>query len=418
MNTVRLGDICSKIGSGATPRGGSSVYIDQGIALIRSQNVYNDGFTKAGLAYINEEHGEQLSGVEVLADDVLLNITGDSVARACRAPAGVMPARVNQHVAIIRPDPELLDARYLHFYLVSPRMQAWMLSLAGAGATRNALTKGMIEDFEIPCPPIDEQRAIASVLGSLDDKIELNRRMNRTLEQMATAIFKAWFVDFEPVRAKASGAASFPGMPQPVFDSLPATFADSELGPIPEGWEVKTFGDLLDLPYGKALKADNRRAGVVPVYGSNGPVGWHDESLVKGPGIIVGRKGNPGTVEWCETDFFPIDTTFYVKTKSNAPSLRLLYYQLKTADLARLSADSAVPGVNRNAVYGDPCISPPSEFTGWFDEAVAPLWSLMLSNSEEIRTLAETRDALLPKLLSGEVRIDGLAAGTEVASCA
>lgn len=150
---IKLDDVCTKIGSGATPKGGSSVYLDTGnIALIRSQNVYNDGFKINGLVYISQEHADQLSNVEVQHGDVLLNITGDSVARCCRVNPQVLPARVNQHVAIIRTDPSQLNAQYLRYYLIAPQTQELMLSWAGSGGTRNALTKGMIEAFEIIAP--------------------------------------------------------------------------------------------------------------------------------------------------------------------------------------------------------------------------------------------------------------------------
>ncbi len=197
MKTVKLGNVCEKIGSGATPRGGSEVYQSSGVALIRSQNVYNDGFRKEGLAYINDKHARELENVIVQAGDVLLNITGDSVARVCQVPKEVLPARVNQHVSIIRPHKDILDAKYLKFFLVSPLMQQYMI--AASGATRQALTKGMIEAYDIPAPPLPEQRAIASILGALDDKIVLNRKTNETLEAMARAIFKSWFVDFDPI---------------------------------------------------------------------------------------------------------------------------------------------------------------------------------------------------------------------------
>ena len=110
---IRLGDVCEKIGSGATPRGGSSVYRGQGTALIRSQNVYNDGFHRDGLAFVTDDHANELSNVEVKPRDVLLNITGDSVARVCQVPDDVLPARVNQHVAIIRPRAGVLEPRFL-----------------------------------------------------------------------------------------------------------------------------------------------------------------------------------------------------------------------------------------------------------------------------------------------------------------
>ena len=241
-----LGNVCSKIGSGATPRGGIKVYQNEGeISLIRSQNVYNTGFVREGLPYISLKHAEQLSNVEVMSNDVLLNITGDSVARCCQVVDDVLPARVNQHVAIIRPDSETLDPRFLRYYLVSPGMQSQMLSWAGSGGTRNALTKGMIESFKISVPEdIKEQHAIAHILGSLDDKIELNRKMNETLEAMARAVFKSWFVDFDPVRAKAEGRDT--GLPKEIADLFPDSFQDSELGEIPKGWEIKSLDRIAD----------------------------------------------------------------------------------------------------------------------------------------------------------------------------
>lgn len=138
----RLGDICTKIGSGATPRGGKEVYLNDGtFTLIRSQNIYNNRFSFDGLVYISEQHAADLNNVEVKTDDVLLNITGDSVARSCQVPKELLPARVNQHVAIIRPDPSKLSSHFLRYVLVSPEIQTMLLSWAGSGGTRNALTK-------------------------------------------------------------------------------------------------------------------------------------------------------------------------------------------------------------------------------------------------------------------------------------
>lgn len=176
--TLRLGDVCSKIGSGATPTGGSNAYLDAGpYALIRSQNVYNEGFRKQGLAFIDDDQAAGLQNVEVKAGDVLLNITGDSVARCCTVDVTVLPARVNQHVAIIRPNPEVLDPLYLRYWLISPATQALLLSWAGAGATRNALTKAMIESLQVRAPrDVDQQRDVANLLSSIDARIDHNVR--------------------------------------------------------------------------------------------------------------------------------------------------------------------------------------------------------------------------------------------------
>jgi type I restriction enzyme S subunit len=137
---IRLGTVCTKIGSGATPRGGSEVYLARGpYSLIRSQNVYNDGFRRDGLAFIGEAHAQELSNVVVEEDDVLLNITGDSVARCCQVDPSVLPARVNQHVAIIRPDPNRLSPCFLRYCLVSRKMQRQLLSWAGSGRAMHSL---------------------------------------------------------------------------------------------------------------------------------------------------------------------------------------------------------------------------------------------------------------------------------------
>lgn len=165
----RLGGCCKKIGSGATPTGGATVYLSHGVSLIRSQNVYNGYFKYEGLVHITDSAASALDGVTVQDDDVLLNITGDSVARCTKVPADVLPARVNQHVAIIRTCSEELGSDYLQCYLASPDMQTYMLNAAsGQGGSRNAMTKGMVEDFQIPIPPLPEQKAIAEALSDVD----------------------------------------------------------------------------------------------------------------------------------------------------------------------------------------------------------------------------------------------------------
>jgi type I restriction enzyme S subunit len=196
-----------------------------------------------------------------------------------------------------------------------------------------------------------------------------------------------------------------PGLPKEIIDLFPDHFEDSELGEIPEGWEVKPLGELFELAYGKALKEADRRPGRVPVFGSNGQVGWHDERLAPGPGIIVGRKGNPGIVTWSPTDFFAIDTTFYVLLKGECRSLYFLYYALRSQDLASLGADSAVPGLNRNLVYMSKAVTPKTPPLDAFEKMMRPIYKQIYHNDEESCTLAVLRDTLLPKLISGELRV-------------
>lgn len=371
MNKVILGGVSEKIGSGATPRGGSDVYLPQGeIALIRSQNIYNDGFRKDGLAYITEKHAKELDNVAVEPNDILLNITGDSVARCCQVPDDILPARVNQHVAIIRPRKDKLDSRYLRYYLIDPATQDYMLMLASGGATRNALTKGMIESFEIPSPSIPEQRAIAGILGALDDKIEVNRRMNRTLESIARAVFRQWFVENEEVA----------------------------------GWKIGRLDDLLVLQRGFDLPTPQRIPGKYPVVAASGPSGTHNEYKIKGPGVTTGRSGVIGNVYFVHEDYWPLNTSLWIKEfKLAKPAFA--YYFLKTLDLAIFNAGSAVPTLNRNHVHDLPVSIPPVELIEQFEGFAMPLLDKVYANEKESRTLGSLRDSLLPKLMRGEVRV-------------
>jgi type I restriction enzyme S subunit len=177
---VSIGDHTSKIGSGATPRGGEESYKAAGITLIRSMNVRDGTFLKDGLAFIDDEQAAQLEGVVVEADDVLLNITGASVARVCRAPADVLPARVNQHVAIIRPT-ATFNSHFLEQCLLSPSVKERLLKIARAGATREAITKSAIEQFKVIRPPRELQNLFSA---RVDASEGVHRRMRTAISEI------------------------------------------------------------------------------------------------------------------------------------------------------------------------------------------------------------------------------------------
>ena len=204
------------------------------------------------------------------------------------------------------------------------------------GATQDNLSLDKLLTFDFHVPPLAVQRQIAGILSAYDHLIENSQRRIRLLEAMARALYREWFVHFR-----------FPG-----HETLP--HGTSSFGDIPQGWDVKKVGDVLELKYGKALKKEERRDGQYPVYGSSGVVGYHDASLVGGPGIIVGRKGNVGSVFWCDEDFFVIDTAYFVA--SSLP-LRFLFYVLPTLNF--INSDAAVPGLSRNQAYTLELLVPP-----------------------------------------------------------
>ncbi len=427
---VELGPLCTKIGSGATPRGGEKVYLPHGVAaLIRSQNVYNDGFTTNGLVYLSEEHASQLCNVEVEAGDVLLNITGDSVARCCQPDPRVLPARVNQHVAIIRPRRDQLDPAFLRYFLVSPRMQAQMLAWAHAGATRNALTKGMIESFKVPKPDICTQRRIAAILGSLDDKIELNRRMNRTLERMAQALFKSWFIDFDPVRAKAEGDPTAGDLPTQLAALFPDRLIDSELGPIPEGWKPGRLADIADSPRRGVKPADippatpyiglehmPRRSIALDSWGRADEVA-SGKSLFRKGEILFGKlrpyfhKVGIAPVDGvCSTDIVviaPEDDRWRGFALSLVSSKAFVDYTDSH------SAGTKMPRTNWTDMGNYPVTIPPDDVAEAFQIRVASLHERIRVGVHQIRVLTGLRDTLLPKLLSGDVEVPEAKAAVE-----
>lgn len=417
----RLGDCCDKIGSGATPKGGKDVYLDEGpVRLIRSQNIYNDGFTPSGLAYISEEQARKLDGAAVQANDVLLNITGDSVARVCQAPKQFMPARVNQHVAIIRPNNRYLDAQYLRYFLASPAQQDLMLGLAAAGATRNALTKGMIESFQVPCPPLGVQQGIAVTLGCLDDRITLLRETNSTLEAIAQALFKSWFVDFDPVRAKMEGCAP-EGMDDATAALFPDALEETELGPVPRGWKTGTLGDVAQTARRQLqvsdLNADLNYVGLEHVPRKSlsltewgNAEGLESAKAAFAEGDILFGRLRPYFHKVvvapfsgvCSTDILvcqPIRPEYSGVVTMHLFSEALIQY----AD--RLSNGAKMPRVSWKDLAVYPISVPPPQVAEAYNKSLQSLMDRMKANIHQAQTLATLRDTLLPRLISGQLRV-------------
>jgi type I restriction enzyme S subunit len=238
----------------------------------------------------------------------------------------------------------------------------------------------------------------------LDDKIEQNRRTSAALERLARAIFRAWFVDFEPVKAKAAGAHSFPSMPQEVFDALPTRLVDSELAPVPEGWGVMRWGSLATLEYGKSLRGYQDARTGFRVYGTNGSIGYHSKPLADGPGIVIGRKGAYRGVHYSPDAFWAIDTAFFLKPKRYF-DLKWAYYEILRVDINSMDSGSAIPSTSRDDFYAILTCLPNEKSLRAFDFTIGPMFRWREAVDAENAKLAQLRDYLLPKLLSGEVRV-------------
>lgn len=405
------------------------VWTKSGYVVLRNQNIKDGRLDLSEPSFTDEEHFKQrIRRMAPRPGDIVITREAP-MGEVCKIPEG-LTCCLGQRQVLLRPKADV-DADYLLYALQSPFVQNQIRWNEGTGSTVSNIRIPVLEKIDIPRHD-QAETSIAKALGSLDSKIDLNRRVNQTLEAMAQAIFKSWFVDFDPVKAKIAAIeqgedplraamcalsgktdAELDQMPREHYDQLAATAAlfpdemqESELGKIPKGWAVKRVDDLIELAYGKALKATNRQEGAIPVYGSGGITGYHNEALVPHGAIIVGRKGTVGSLYWEDEPFFPIDTTYYVKPKS--VSMEYCYYAMETLGLDQMNTDAAVPGLNRENVYRLELVVSDGPVLGGFDVIVAALRKSIRANSVSNKVLADLRDTLLPKLLSGELTISSV----------
>ena len=319
--------------------------------------------------------------------DIVVARTGATVGYAKQIWARPEGATFASYLVRFRPDPAKVDPCYLGQIIQSAAFKKWVKSVAGGAAQPNANAK-LLGSFDIELPNLDIQRSVADILKFFDDLIGNSRRRIEILEEMARLLYREWFVHFR-----------FPGYED-------TELVDSDHGPIPRGWKARRLGEILELSYGKALRAGDRRGGPVAVYGSGGQVGWHDRALVTGPGIVVGRKGNVGSVYWSDRDFFPIDTTYYVES---AFPLRFLDQLLRT--LKFIDSHAAVPGLSRDQAYGLVVAEPDGDLLSLYETAVRPMYGLRQILSDQTAVLRDARDLLLPRLVSGELDVSELDLG-------
>lgn len=303
------------------------------------------------------------------------------------------------------------------FYL----LKALDFSRYNSGSAQPSLNRNFIYPIEVQVPPPDEQRAIAHILGTLDDKIDLNRRMNETLEAMARALFKSWFVDFDPVRAKAEGRNL--GLPQRMADLFPDSFEESELGEIPKGWQVATLGDFAALNP-ESWSKDTRPDIIHYVDLSNTKWGRIEsvtthtrqdapsraQRVLRSGDTLVGtvRPGN-GSYAFVTEERLTGSTGFAVLRPQRQEYREYVYLAATTAEnieeLAHLADGAAYPAVRPEVVAATLSVRPPDFVLTGFAKAAAALLAKISMSERESRTLGALREALLPKLLSGELSV-------------
>jgi type I restriction enzyme S subunit len=295
-------------------------------------------------------------------------------------------------------------------------MQAHMLGLAASGATRNALTKGMIEKFEIPAVPLPKQRAIAATLGALDDKIELNRRMNETLEAMARALFRDWFVDFGPTRAKMAGTTPYlsPGL----WALFPGSLDDEGK---PEGWEVVPLTTAFDLIMGQSPPGDtyNDDGNGLPFFQGRTDFGFRfpdnrkfcsaPTRLAEKDDTLVSVRAPVGDINIAAESCCIGRGVAALRHKGGGRSFTYYTAWSLQEELRQYENTGTVFGaINKKQFEALPTIDPGVELRQAFEGIVDPMDQRIAQNEQESRTLAQTRDLLLPRLMSGELRVAGV----------
>jgi len=339
---------------------------------------------------------------------------------------------LGQNLVLLRADGTKVYPPFLRWLVRGPEWWEQITTFLNVGAVFDSLKCADVPKFTLRIPPVPEQRAIAHILGTLDDKIELNRRMSETLEAMARALFKSWFVDFDPVRAKAEGRD--PGLPQPLADLFPARLVDSELGEIPEGWEVGTLADLsilnpevwtketrpAELNYVDLSNTKWGRIEAVTSYeATDAPT--RAQRVLRPADTIVGtvRPGN-GSYAFISEHGLTGSTGFAVLRPQTAQYAEFVYLAATAADnidtLAHLADGAAYPAVRPEVVAATPIVRPNDEVFDRFSRAAGPLLAKIAQTERESRILAALRDGLLPKLISGELRVKDAERFLEAAS--
>lgn len=290
------------------------------------------------------------------------------------------------------------DPVFLFYLLKNLKLNTWR-----SGSGQPLLNQATLNAIEAPIPAPTQQRGISAFLDALDSRINLVHATNATLEAIAQDLFKSWFVDFEPVRAKMLGLAP-EGMSAGVAAQFPGNVVVSVIGPIPEGWPVGRLEDLLVLQRGFDLPAYDRVPGEFPVIAASGASGTHMKAAVAGPGVVTGRSGVLGRVFLELGDYWPLNTTLWVKEFRRA-SPCYAYELLRLLDFKAHNAGSAVPTLNRNHVHGLPYVLPPRECVDAFEAIARPLHERRRANDRQADLLRDVRDTLLPRLISGQLRL-------------
>ena len=421
--TQRLSDLCEQISDcpHSTP-----LWTNGGVIVLRNQNIRSGRIELSSASYTDEAHFEQRSRRARLTPGDLVLTREAPMGEVCMIPEGLRCC-LGQRMVMLRPHPHKCDSRFLLYSIQSEAVQHEIRVNEGTGSTVSNLRIPLLEALPIPCPPLAEQKAIAAILGSLDDKIELNRRMNATLEAMARALFQSWFIDFDPVRAKLDGRLPA-GLDRETAALFPAAFQDSPLGRVPNGWTVVQVGEAVDCVGGGTPSTTE------PRYWKGGIHHWttpKDFSALRVPILLdTERKITGAGITKISSGLLPAGTLLLssrapvgylaitampvainqgfiaLKCNEHASNLFMLNWcQSNMAEIESRATGTTFAEISKRNFRPLLVVLPTGELMRAFTAKATPLYERITANLRQTRALALVRDTLLPKLLSGELRV-------------
>jgi type I restriction enzyme S subunit len=379
---VKIKDI-GRVVTGRTPPTVIDSYFGSEYPFITPSDMSGDKFIIRPERWLSSEGATLLINNCLSSKSIAVSCIGWQMGKVIMISS---PSFTNQQINTIIPN-NTVDPDFIYYSMCTRRYE--LKALASVGTRTPILIKSTFENIDILLPPLPTQRKIAAILSAYDDLIENNTRCIAILEEMAQSVYREWFVHFR-----------FPGHEK-------ISMVESALGMIPEGWEVRKLGDALTLQRGFDLPTSQRLLGEVPVYAATGINGMHDTAKVKGPGVLTGRSGSLGTVIYVLEDFWPLNTTLWVKDFQLVTPI-YAFYLLSSIDLATFNSGAAVPTLNRNDVHKVSVIIPPKSIIEEFDNVISPMFVLKESSTKKNANLRQTRDLLLPKLIAGEIDVEGM----------
>jgi type I restriction enzyme, S subunit len=417
---IKIGSL-GRVVTGRTPPGNDPTYYGSNVPFLTPSDMTGQRRVEQTARSLSPNGVEQLARC-LVPEGVGVSCIGWQMGKAILIDR---PTITNQQINSIIVQQKIADLSFVYYSLLNRRDE--LFNLAAGGSRTPILNKGDFEQLPFVLPPLGEQRAIARVLNALDDKIELNRRMDETLEAMARALFKSWFVDFDPVRAKAEGLD--PPVPQPISDLFPAQLVNSERGEIPEGWKSDVVDGLTEVMGGTTPRTNE------PAYWEGGTHFWatpKDLSTLPSPVLLeterritdvgLAQIGSgllpPGTVllssrapiGYLAIAEVPVAINqgfIAMKPRKGVPSLFLLLWAHSAhQEIVSHANGSTFLEISKANFRRVPIVSPPPALLSAFGRLTGPIYKRLVSNQRETWVLSTLRDLLLPKLISGEIRLN------------